>query len=454
MKKLFSIICIYFLMMNCTVYAASDFNVKIGSKNYKVASANVTVNGDDLHSEFSPYVKENRTFVPLREITEKLGATVEWNGSNQSILVRVDDQTVKLQIETSVVYVNGKKKSIDKASIPQLVSFSQPRKETKTMVPLRFLSEAFQYEVKWEQNSKTAYITTEGKNKSAPKSNVVAVNLKSQNKIPISKDTKNNSSKLEYKDLEKNIKSSTKGNYFQSNSEAKETEKLDKELVRDNLKEVYHSVGVDINEVDPDKRVISKKIKCDGSLNIVLDPGHGGKDSGAIALDGTTLEKDLNLIVATKLYHRLQDDGYRVEMTRTSDQYIKLVDRASLANESGAELFLSIHFNSADTENPKGIEVLYASEKNITIKSVEQRPFANELLKAVLKTTSSDSRGVKNRPDIVVLNKTQNVSALVELGFLSNPEDLESIKSSDYIDKLVDGLYNGIVNYIDKYVEK
>lgn len=450
MKKFLSVVAIFFLMMTSTVYAAGGLSVKIGKTSYKVNTASVVVNGNELYSEFSPYVKDGRTFVPLREITEKLGATVDWNGKNQTIVVSLDDQKVKLQIGTKVVYVNGKKQSVDEASIPQLATYTSPKKETKTMVPLRFLSEAFRYGVDWNQDSQTATITTS----EVRNSNIVAVSLTSNTAKTAENTTKKNSDTIDYKDLEKNMPASNNKNYYQSSTEEKETEKLDKQLDRDNAKEVYDSVGIDLDEVQPQKRVITKKIKCDGPLNIVIDPGHGGKDSGAIAADNHTLEKDLNLIVATQLYQKLQDNGYNVTMTRDRDEYIKLVDRASLANDSGAELFLSIHFNSADKETPKGIEVLYASEKNIAIKDVEQKHFADELLKALLKTTSADSRGVKNRPDIIVLNKTLKVSALAELGFISNPTELETIKSPDYIDKLVDGLYNGIVNYIDKYVEE
>lgn len=73
---------------------------------------------------------------------------------------------------------------------------------------------------------------------------------------------------------------------------------------------------------------------------------------------------------------------------------------------------------------------------------------------ALIKETGATNRGIKNRPAIIVLNKTKNVSALVELGFLSNESELEEIKNLAYIDKLAQGIYNGIENYMDNYVVK
>ena len=117
-------------------------------------------------------------------------------------------------------------------------------------------------------------------------------------------------------------------------------------------------------------------------------------------------------------------------------------------------MFLSIHFNSSDNSSAQGIEVLYASEKNVKIKDTVQKHFASCLQKALIRETGAVDRGIKNTPAIIVLNKTKNVSALVELGFVSNESDLETIKDPDYIDKLARGIYNGIEDYMNSYVIK
>ena len=96
---------------------------------------------------------------------------------------------------------------------------------------------------------------------------------------------------------------------------------------------------------------------------------------------------------------------------------------------------------------------MYASEKNVIIKTAEQKHFAKCLLNSLIDITGSSSRGIKNRPDLIVLNKTKNVSALAELGFLSNSSDMDSIMNDEYLDLLAQGLFNGIQDYVNNYVE-
>ena len=140
-------------------------------------------------------------------------------------------------------------------------------------------------------------------------------------------------------------------------------------------------------------------------------------------------------------------------MTRDKDEYVKLLDRAGQANEEDFEIFVSIHVNSSDNRDASGIEVLYASEKNVEIKEAEQKLLAKEILDAIIKETGAKSRGVKNRPDLIVLNKTKCVSALVEVGFLSNPQEYDKLTDDQYLDSLATGIYKGVKSYIDKYVE-
>ena len=129
------------------------------------------------------------------------------------------------------------------------------------------------------------------------------------------------------------------------------------------------------------------------------------------------------------------------------------MDRASISNDNNSDLFLSIHFNSANNSDANGIEVLYASEKNVKIKDTVQKNFANCLQKALIKETGANDRGIINKPAIAVISKTKTVAALVELGFLSNEEELNKLKDEDYRNLLVSGLVNGIDTYIKNYTE-
>lgn len=445
MKKIIKISILFIAMLIMPVFAANIFSVSIGSSAFKVKEAGVLVNKETLKTEFSPYIKDGRTFVPIREITEKLGANVKWNSKDKSIIITLNGDVINMQIDNPNVTVNGKKISLDEAQAPQLALYKSPRRETKTMVPLRFISETFGYEVNWNNEKVRAEIST------VSSKSITEETKKKNSEIKTS--SKNNKNSTDNK--KSNVKSVSifDSNYFQSNVEKTETNNIKSQINNGNEDKIFEEADLDLK--DKKNKVIKDKIEINGKLNIIIDPGHGGKDSGAIALDGYTYEKDLNLLVAESLMEKLNSNPeINATITRTRDEYVKLLDRASVSNDKNADLFLSIHFNSSDNSSANGIEVLYASENNISIKDTVQKHFANCLQKALIKETGAVDRGIKNRPAIIVLNKTKNVSALAELGFLSNESDLETIKDPDYIDKLARGLYNGIEDYMNSYVIK
>lgn len=450
MKKIIKISILCLALLITPVFANNLFKVSIGRTQFQVKKAGVLVNNRTLKTEFSPYIKQGRTFVPIREITENLGADVKWNNRDKSIKISLNGDVIDMKINSPNVRVNGKKISLDNAQAPQLALYSSPRKETKTMVPLRFISETFGYDVDWNNDKVRAEIST---NKS--KSIVEDDKKESSNKNSKNNKTKNkNTKKLASKSKNSNPKSIFDSNYFQSNVEKRETNKITKEIDSGNKDKIFDQADLEKSD-EKVKRVIKDRLEVNGKLKIVIDPGHGGKDSGAVALDGEIYEKTVNLLVAERLMDKLSANSeISPVITRTRDEYIKLLDRAGVSNDGDAHLFLSIHFNSADNSDAKGIEVLYASEKNVRIKNTVQKDFASCLQKALVRETGAVDRGIKNRPAIIVLNKTKNVAALAELGFLSNEDDLENIKDPDYIDKLAQGLYNGIEDYMNTYVDK
>ena len=447
MKKIIKISILSLALLITPVFANNLFKVSIGRTQFQVKKAGVLVNNRTLKTEFSPYIKQGRTFVPIREITENLGADVKWNNRDKSIKISLNGDVIDMKINSPNVRVNGKKISLDNAQAPQLALYSSPRKETKTMVPLRFISETFGYDVDWNNDKVRAEISTN-------KTKSIVEDDKKENSNKNKKSNNKNTKKVASKTKTSDFKSIFDSNYFQSNVEKSETNKITKEIKGGNKDKIFDQAELDKSD-EKKNRVIKDKIEVNGKLKIVIDPGHGGKDSGAVALDGETYEKTVNLLVAERLMDKLSANSeISPTITRTRDEYIKLLDRAGVSNDGDAHLFLSIHFNSADNSSAKGIEVLYASEKNVRIKDTVQKDFASCLQKALIKETGAVDRGIKNRPAIIVLNKTKNVAALAELGFLSNEDDLENIKDPDYIDKLAQGLYNGIEDYMNTFVEK
>ena len=156
--------------------------------------------------------------------------------------------------------------------------------------------------------------------------------------------------------------------------------------------------------------------------HIVIDVGHGGSDSGALAkYNGTVIyEKDLNLSIALRIYEFLQKQGQMLAILRDKDVYMTLYSRPEAANTLNADLLVSIHNNSATTSAPNGTEVLYYNKEDEKKYIWFHKPEVAELIqKEVSKRNRLKDRGIKDCPHLV-LNKSLMPAVIIEGGFLSN----------------------------------
>lgn len=174
---------------------------------------------------------------------------------------------------------------------------------------------------------------------------------------------------------------------------------------------------------------------------VVVDAGHGGHDPGA-SNEGYT-EKWLNLRVAKALEKKLKAQGFKVYMTREVDEYIGLYDRPNIANELGADAFVSIHFNAALNQAAKGVEVLYNDDSLRNNKA-----FARTTQDYLVDILNRVDRGIVSRPELVVIRETHMDAILVELGFMTNPEELNLIIKDSYIEKAADALMRGVMDQL------
>ena len=176
---------------------------------------------------------------------------------------------------------------------------------------------------------------------------------------------------------------------------------------------------------------------------VFIDAGHGGSDPGALGFGYR--ESDLNLQIAKKIESKLKSRGIDVKMSRSSDIYYSLSERAEMANDYGADAFVSIHQNSAESASANGIETYYNRNKE------EEKPLSNDVQTQVINKTGATNRGVKNA-EFTVLVKSNMISALVECGFISNESEVKNLSDSDYQDKLATGIADGIENYLKSNV--
>jgi len=199
---------------------------------------------------------------------------------------------------------------------------------------------------------------------------------------------------------------------------------------------------------DPTKEVASartltattaKAITTNSNYRVFIDAGHGGKDSGASA-NGLE-EKDLNLKIALKVQRILQAQGIEVVMSRTTDKFLELREISSLANNSGADAFASIHINSATTTAAYGIETFYYPNR------MDSKPLADSVQKQLISSTGAYDRGVKTA-DFHVVRETKMPSILAECGFISNKSEAIKMSTNSYQELLASGIANGINNYL------
>ncbi|HEM6309604.1 TPA: GBS Bsp-like repeat-containing protein [Streptococcus suis] len=195
------------------------------------------------------------------------------------------------------------------------------------------------------------------------------------------------------------------------------------------------------------------------SYTVYLDPGHGGADSGASY--GGIHEKNLAMSVANKLRENLLQRGIKVLMTRTADYDVDFrTERSKMANNSEADLFVSIHFNAtgAGVTTTKGIETYWykydpeyqpkinQEMHNDATRLAESEILANKVQSSLIKETGAVDRGVR-RETFAVLRETAIPAILVELGFMDNPSELNVIKTDSYHTKLANALTQGIVDW-------
>lgn len=171
---------------------------------------------------------------------------------------------------------------------------------------------------------------------------------------------------------------------------------------------------------------------------IVLDAGHGGKDPGAIISDLT--EKDLNLDITKRVQALLENDArFDVYMTRDTDVFVELIDRAKFANNKKADLFVSIHNNSMP-KNFSGTMLLYNASKLSTNKAL-----AESFQNIVGKASGLPGIGARSREDLAVLKNIEMPGVLVEVACMSNIKDRRELRKDSFKQAIAQGIYDAIV---------
>lgn len=514
MKKRISILLMllmFFTSISGAFATGDSFNATVNGKPGSYLKVNVNIDGKGMAGDVPAIIYGSTTMVPVRFITEGIGGEVEWIEKTQEVIVRLRSKVVSLKLGSREAVVDGVKKYIPSdVSSPMLMN-------GRSMIPLRFVSENFGAEVKWDDKTKTATVKTDRfgtdipPEPSLPKpialNTVVKQTVSGREAIVVK-----NSGAVEYThmklenptrvvlDIKNSTLSEDEKTYALSTSvvekvrtgsnsgvsrvvlDIKENIKLssydiqksgnDIVIYTEGRQEVFYEVyqgSAHLGKFSTKDQAIveakkwanstimfggavvwkfSDNVNSGSGKTIVIDPGHGGSDPGAISYSRKYRESDLTLSVGLKLERELKARGYNVIMTRKTDVYPTLSERADLANRVNAAGFISIHFNAA-TPAATGLETFYTPQASSSVKNYNDRAFAESIQREMISTLGGRDRGVK-QANYTVISRTKTYASLVELGFITNPNDESRLASDSYHELCAKALANGVDNFFKK----
>ncbi|MBO0993701.1 N-acetylmuramoyl-L-alanine amidase [Bacillus sp. SD088] len=182
----------------------------------------------------------------------------------------------------------------------------------------------------------------------------------------------------------------------------------------------------------------SKNTSSLSGYNIVIDPGHGGVDPGSIGLNNV-FEKDMTMTTANVVAQKLRDAGATVIMTRDNDYFVSLENRTQISRDYNTHVFISLHYNAHSAHNVGGIETHYYTGGN-------SYKLAKEVQAELESSTPLRGRGIQQSA-FQVIRENNAPSILVELGFITNPNELAFIQTQEYQNNVANGIVEGIRHY-------
>ena len=447
---------------------------------YTPASAEVvklTLNGEALEGDVPAMIRDGRTLVPVRLVGEALQAQVLWVQQTGQVILTGGEDIIVLTLDSATALVNGVPTPLPDGVPAQVISYGGA---DRTMIPLRFVSEALGAQVEWDQTTYTAHLTAELPETTPEPPEEEPETPAQEPEIPdgvtrITGMTWEDGTLTIAADQAPSCKVTDLGDrvaidflnaalgedfsscavdgpylsgvrYAQHGAGFYPGSDCTVRIVLDLAAGVTAAGSLTVATTDAGVTVSAHAAQPSEPVNpqdftIVIDPGHGGDRPGACYED--IMEKDIDLAISLKLVTILQNLGYQVIMTRSDDTELGLYERADLANAAGADVFVSIHANAAENRpDYQGIYTYYhpSSNRGARLAQAIQTPLCQ--------ITGAIDRGIKDA-DFVVLRETEMCAVLVETGFMTNHEELMRLVDDDYQQLLAQGIARGIIDYLN-----
>ncbi|WP_025333058.1 N-acetylmuramoyl-L-alanine amidase family protein [Paenibacillus sabinae] len=462
MKKLvMALACITFLFLFASV--------SVGQANAD-AAIRLYLDNQLLQPEVPPRLVGNTTMVPLRVVSEELGAKVSWNQADKQITVKKDELVLQLYINKTKAFVNGDSYLLETA--PLLV-------KGNTLIPVRFVSENLGLKVIWDKSTRSVSLIDTGEvavseslpdkaSSPSPADDGITGNLPVVHRIERSEDglkiaAEGGSIKPEVSGLsdperlvidipgatldqmmngenmvqngeipvEDSYINKIRYNLFQGNPSGVRITVDLKQKVQYNL--------LEIQELGEWTLQLSPMDTGTKQYRVVLDAGHGGTDPGNTSVGGR-FEKEFNLDIVLKLAKVLEEDpNISVFLTRQDDTAVKRADRATFANNLKADIFISIHGNSYTRQSASGTETYYTRD--------DSKELADVLHRHIVPATGFIDRKVRNS-NFQVTRETVMPAVLCEIGFMSNPQEEQVMWDEQFQLRVAEAIAAGIKEYL------
>lgn len=460
-------------ILKITFILAVIMSLQIATAFADDTSVRLKLDGNEIVANPPAIIVNERTLVPARAVFEAMGAKVEWNEELREVTVTLNSTIIKVNIDSDKAFVDGILKGLD---VPAMII------SERTLVPLRFIAEAAGLTVAWDDLSRTVSMQTPppvftGANITG----ITMTGADSQYIVSI----KGDSDLTNYKnfmlkeplrvviDIDKAKLTNAVQKLTDTNEVVKEVRfsQFEAEKVRVVL-DLINEVPILI-ELSADKKELTVKVNYKDAVPqenpygfpaldwratnmlVIIDPGHGGKDSGAIGFENgheVLYEKDINLDVATRLAALLTEAGVKIYSIRTDDTYMGLYERPSMANSLNGDLYVSIHNNSSDSGRPSGVETLYYTKANEADYLIKSKRMAEIAQANLLTSLGLANRGIESWPELAVLNKTMMPAIVIEGGFLSNYYDLAVMKSDGFRENYAVAVARSIITALNESV--
>lgn len=435
-----------------------------------VNSNTVIVNSSRYVLDTAPVIKEGRTLVPVRFISETLGNKVEWDEKTRSVKISSQGASAPPATTPSFKY-NINSISVNTQKTEDVVTLKTTCDTSPSMMvyanPYRIILDfestalkngdgkitaesGFIKEIRYARHEDFSRVVIECKNtqpyKASFNSGTVTVKVGSKDTYVETTDPSDDEDKDDNNDINDDTSKDNPDNSSDEDSSDNSSDNNPDNTDTEEPKEEY----------DPYAKLKFMASRDENNILIILDAGHGGSDPGAIGYDkdGNAIlnEKDVNLTVANKVAKLLTQKGIKFRQTRSTDKYLKLQEITEFANSFDADMFVSIHSNAMDDPNIYGTMVLYNGNGDDSY-GIDGKTIASYIKEEIVKNVDVYDRGIISRPGLWVLRKTYMPAALVECAFVTNEGDRKLLMDEEVLDMFAKSIADGIEKSIDTMKE-